>query len=120
MPALRQSSLPSASQVAILSPSDGHMTVLSYSEPVRGRRRRWRSQVLVKATTGVSLGSLGTFWRLCALFAGILPHKPSARVAYTAQVSAASVGHLPHLLPYSPPIAEIAGRAVKIFTPTRE
>ena len=44
-------------------------------------------------------------------------HKPTARAAYTAQVSAASVGHIPHLVPHSPPIADIAGRALTIVDP---
>ena len=35
-----------------------------------------------------------------------------------AQVSAASVGHIPHLVPHSPPTADIAERALTIVIPT--
>ena len=45
-------------------------------------------------------------------------HRSAAKAAYMAQVSAASVGHIPHLVPYSPPIAEIAGRALTKLHPT--
>ena len=71
-----------------------------------------------KAATGASLGPLGTLWLLCAQIAGILLHRPSARAAYTWQVSAASVGHLPHLVPQSPLVAEIAGWGTTIVDPT--
>ena len=73
---------------------------------------------LSQARSGASEGLLGTLWLLYAQIVGILLHKPSARVAYTAQVSVASVGHLPHLVPHSPPIAEIAGRALTLGIPT--
>ena len=63
-------------------------------------------------------GRIGIYWRIYALFVGILLHKPSARVAYTVQVSVASVGHIPHLVPNRSPIADIAVRALTIVDPT--
>ena len=57
----------------------------------------------------VSETYMGTYM---SLFSGISPHRPAARAAYTAQVSVARLGHLPHLVPHSLALADMAGRAL--------
>ena len=47
-----------------------------------------------------------------SLFSGISPLRLTARVAYTAQVSVARLGQLPHLVPHSLALADMAGRAL--------
>ena len=47
-----------------------------------------------------------------SLFSGTSPHRPAARATYTAQVSVARLGQLPHLVPHSLALADMAGRAL--------
>ena len=47
-----------------------------------------------------------------SLFSGISPHRLAVRAAYTAQVSVAKLGQLPHLVPHSLALADLAGRAL--------
>ena len=47
-----------------------------------------------------------------SLFSGISPQRSAARAAFMAQVSVARLGHLPHLVPHSLALADIAGRAL--------
>ena len=53
-----------------------------------------------------------------SLFSGISSQRSAARAAHTAQVSVARLGHLPHLLPHSLALADMAGRALTKNTPT--
>ena len=47
-----------------------------------------------------------------SLFSGISPQRFAVRAAYTAQVSVAKLGQLPHLVPHSLALADLAGRAL--------
>ena len=58
---------------------------------------------------------MGTYM---SLFSGTSPHRSTARAAYTAQVSVARLGQLPHLVPHSLALADMAGRALTKSTPT--
>ena len=47
-----------------------------------------------------------------SLISSISPQRSAARAAYTAQVSVARLGQLPHLVPHSLALADMAGRAL--------
>ena len=64
------------------------------------------------AHSAILSGPLGTYGHICAKFLGISPLRLTARVAYTAQVSVARLGQLPHLVPHSLALADMAGRAL--------
>ena len=64
------------------------------------------------AHSAVSPGPLGTYGYICAKFPGISPPRFAARAAYSTQVSVARLGQLPHLVPHSLALADMAGRAL--------
>ena len=53
-----------------------------------------------------------------SLISSTSPQRSAARAAHTAQVSVARLGHLPHLVPHSLALADMAGRALTKSTPT--